>query len=135
MSRISGREPHHPIVGCDVVDVERMRRLLDERSGARERLFGHQELEDAVRGGVDPDSDIAIERLAGRFAVKEAVRKALRGRGPALTGVEVRTDEQGAPSVWIDGRPTRFACSISHDAGIAMAVVVGDATMLDDIDG
>lgn len=127
--------PNDPIVGCDVVDVARMRRLLAERPGARERLFAPRELADAVRGGVDPDGDVAIERLAGRFAVKEAVRKALRGRGPTLTGVEVRTDEHGAPSVWIAGRPTRLACSISHDAGVAMAVVVGDASMLDDIDG
>lgn len=126
--------PDDPIVGCDVVDVARMRRLLAERPGARERLFGPHELEDAVRGGVDPDGDVAIERLAGRFAVKEAVRKALRGRGPTLTGVEVRTAEDGAPSVWIAGRPTRLACSISHDAGVAMAVVIGAVSMLDDIE-
>ena len=135
MSTSPSMAPRDPLVGCDIVDVARMRRLLDERPGARERLFGRQELEDAMRGGVDADSDVAIERLAGRFAVKEAVRKALRGEGPTLTGVEVRTDEHGAPTVWIDGRPTRFACSISHDAGIAMAVVVGDVTMLDEIDG
>ena len=126
--------PSDPIVGCDVVDVARMRRLLAERPGARERIFGPGEIADAVRGGVDPDGDVAIERLAGRFAVKEAVRKALRGRGPTLTAVEVRTDSDGAPSVWIAGRPTRLACSISHDAGVAMAVVVGDVSMLDDID-
>ena len=129
-----GATPNDPIVGCDVVDVARMRRLLAERPGARERIFGPGEIADAVRGGVDPDGDVAIERLAGRFAVKEAVRKALRGRGPTLTAVEVRTDSDGAPSVWIAGRPTRLACSLSHDAGVAMAVVVGDVSMLDDID-
>ena len=134
MSTTPSMAPHDPIVGCDVVDVARMRRLLGERPGARERIFGPHELEDAVRGGVDPDGDVAVERLAGRFAVKEAVRKALRGHGPTLTSVEVRTDGDGAPSVWISGRPTRLACSISHDAGVAMAVVVGDVTMLDDIE-
>lgn len=126
--------PTDPVVGCDVVDVARMRRLITERPGARERLFGPNELEDAERGGVGIDEDIAVERLAGRFAVKEAVRKALRGRGPTLTSIEVRTDADGAPSVWIAGRRTRLACSISHDAGIAMAVVVGDLSMFDDID-
>ena len=134
MSGPSSPTPNDPIVGCDVVDIDRMRRLIVERPGSRERLFGPDELQDAERGGVDPDGDVAVARLAGRFAVKEAVRKALRGRGPTLTSIEVRTDQDGAPTVWISGRPTRFACSISHDAGVAMAVVVGDLSMLDDVD-
>lgn len=123
------------VVGCDVVDVARMRRLLDERPGARSRLFSDRELTDAVRGGVDPEGPIALERLAARFAAKEATRKALGGLGPTLTSIEVRTDDDGAPSVWIDGVPTRLACSLSHDAGVAMAVVVGDGSARDDVLG
>ena len=123
------------VVGCDVVDVARMRRLLVERPGARERLFSAHELEDAVRGGVDPEAPVALERLAARFAAKEAVRKALGGHGPTLTSIEVRTDDDGAPSVWIDGAPTRLACSLSHDAGVAMAVVVGDGSARDEVLG
>jgi len=114
-----------PVVGCDIVDVSRMRRLLAERPAAAERLFTPIELADARRGGVEPDSAVAVERLAARFAAKEATRKALGGRGPELTSIEVRTDGTGAPSVWIDGQPSGFACSLSHDAGVAMAVVVG----------
>ena len=113
------------VVGCDIVDIARMRRLLIERPGARERLFTASEIEDALRGGVVEDSDVAVERLAARFAAKEATRKALGGSGPTLTTIEVRTDSGGAPSVWLDGRPSGFACSLSHDAGVAMAVVVG----------
>jgi phosphopantetheine--protein transferase-like protein len=122
------------IVGCDVVDIDRMRLLLTGRTGARERIFTTRELADALRGGVDPDSDLAVERLAARFAAKEATRKALRGRGPTLTAIEVRTAEDGSPSIWVAGAPTLLACSLSHDAGVAMAVVVGDTTMLDDLD-
>jgi holo-[acyl-carrier protein] synthase len=123
-----------PLVGCDVVAVERMRRLLAERPAARDRIFTARELADALRGDVAPDGDVAIERLAARFAAKEATRKALGGRGPTLTSIEVRTADDGAPSVWIAGVRARLACSLSHDAGVAMAVVVGDTTMLDDID-
>jgi holo-[acyl-carrier protein] synthase len=115
------------VVGCDVVDVARMRRLLDERPAARSRLFTSRELEDVQRGGVAPDSDVAVERLAARFAAKEATRKALGGKGPTLTDIEVRTDTDGSPSVWLEGQPSGLACSLSHDAGIAMAVVVGVA--------
>ena len=122
-----------PIVGCDVVAVARMRRLLAERPEARRRIFTDQEVADAARGGVDPDGDVAIERLAARFAAKEATRKALQGRGPTLTAIEIRTADDGSPSVWIAGERTGLACSLSHDAGVAMAVVIGDTTMLDDI--
>ena len=113
------------LVGCDVVDVSRVRRLLEERPGARARLFTERELEDASRGGVEVSSEVAVERLAARFAAKEATRKALGGEGPSLTAIEVRTGPTGAPSVWIDGEPSGLACSLSHDAGVAMAVVVG----------
>jgi holo-[acyl-carrier protein] synthase len=124
-----------PVVGCDVVDVARVRVLLAERPGARERIFTPAELADAVRGGVAPDGDVALERLAARFAAKEATRKALGGRGPSLTAIEVRTDASGAPSIWLGGRRTPLACSLSHDAGIALAVVVGDTTMLAELTG
>ncbi len=122
-----------PSVGCDVVAVARMRRLVADRPGARERVFTPAELADAVRGDVDPDSDVAIERLAARFAAKEAARKALRGRGPALLAVEVRTDHDGAPELWVDGRRTALACSLSHDAGVAMAVVVATPEVVADL--
>jgi phosphopantetheine--protein transferase-like protein len=112
-------------LGCDVVDVERMRRLLAERPGARERIFSATELADVLRGGVAPDSSVAIERLAARFAGKEATRKALGGRGPTLLAIEVRTTSEGEPRIWIDGRVSALRCSLSHDAGVAMAVVAG----------
>ncbi len=112
-----------------------MRRLLQERPGARERLFTPRERSDAERGGADPDGDVVVARLAGRFAAKEATRKALGGRGPTLTEIEIRTDDAGAPSVWFAGRRSGLACSISHDGGVAMAVVVGDVTMLDEVEG
>lgn len=120
-------------VGCDVVAIDRMRRLLADRPGARERIFTPVELADVLRGGAASDSPVAVERLAARFAAKEATRKALRGEGPALTGIEVRTDEDGAPSIWVGGAPTRLACSLSHDAGVAMAVVIADADVRDEL--
>jgi hypothetical protein len=36
----------------------------------------------------------------------------------------VRTDATGRPSVWVAGAPTPFSCSLSHDGGVALAVVV-----------
>jgi holo-[acyl-carrier protein] synthase len=119
------------VVGCDVVDVGRMRRLLAERAGARDRIFSPSERADALRGGVAQDSDAEVERLAARFAAKEATRKALGGEGPALLAIEVRTAESGAPELWIAGQRSALACSLSHDAGVALAVVVGTVEDLD----
>jgi holo-[acyl-carrier protein] synthase len=119
------------VVGCDVVDIARMRRLLAERSGARERIFSPAERADALRGGVVEDSDAEVERLAARFAAKEAARKALGGEGSTLLAIEVRTAESGAPELWISGRRSALACSLSHDAGVALAVVVGTVDDLD----
>jgi len=113
------------VVGCDVVEVSRIQRLLAERPEARARIFSRAELVDATRGDVDPDGPVAMQRLAARFAAKEATRKALGGRGPGLTSIEVRSSDVGVPSMWLDGRATTLACSLSHDAGVAMAVVVG----------
>lgn len=109
-------------VGCDVVEVARMARLLARRPTARDRLFTPAEQADAVRDGVGPDDPTALRRLAARFAAKEAVVKLLRRPALAWTDVEVRTHEDGAPHLWIHGQCTDIAISLSHDGDVAMAV-------------
>lgn len=113
------------VVGCDVVEVARLERFVATRAASLDRVFAPAELADAQRGGADLASPVAAARLAARFAAKEATRKALGGRGPWLTALEVRTDDTGAPSLWVGGAPSDLACSLSHDGGVAMAVVVG----------
>jgi len=112
-------------VGCDVVDVARFARVLERRAEMRTRLFTPHELRDAVRGGVGVGSQVEMDRLAARFAAKEAARKALRNLRMAFHDTEVRITEAGAPMLWIRGAPSQLSVSMSHDAGIAMAVVVG----------
>ena len=114
-------------VGCDVVDVDRFAETLRRRSGLRERLFTAAELADAVRGGVAVGSPVELDRLAARFAAKEATRKALNDLGLAFHHTEVRCEPDGAPRLYLGGQPSTLSVSLSHDAGIAMAVVVGPA--------
>lgn len=111
--------------GCDVVDVARLSAALDRRAGLLERLFTSAELADARRDGVAPGSAVERARLAARFAAKEATRKALRDLRLPFHAVEVRSLPDGAPQLWLHGRASDLACSLSHDAGVAMAVVVG----------
>ena len=72
--------------------------------------------------------------LSGRFAVKEAFAKALDGApGVGWHEVEVRRAENGRPRLELRGNALAMAekfgadkwhVTISHDAGIAAAVVV-----------
>ena len=79
-------------VGIDAVDVERFRRSLARTPGLAERLFTAEERAYAAQRA-DP-----TERLAARFAAKEAVMKALGvGIGAfAFHDVEVVVTDDGA---------------------------------------
>ncbi len=109
-------------VGIDVVDVARFGETLDRTPAIRERLFTATEL------------TRPLASLAARFAAKEALAKALGApAGLHWIDAEVRTDDAGAPSMVLSGSVARRAAevgadrvhvSLSHDAGIASAVVV-----------
>jgi phosphopantetheine--protein transferase-like protein len=75
-----------------------------------------------------------LDRLAGRFAAKEAVLKVLQLPTTAVVpwqSIEVRTGRNGVPYIVLTGRALALAesqgieridISLSHDAGVAMAV-------------
>jgi holo-[acyl-carrier protein] synthase len=111
--------------GCDVVDVARLSAALDRRGGLLTRVFTAREIEDARRGGVAAGSPVERDRLAARFAAKEAAKKALGQLRMPFHAVEVRSAPSGAPELWLHGAPSGLSCSLAHDAGVAMAVVVG----------
>ena len=92
------------------------------------RCFVQAEL-DEIGDGAD-----RIERLAGRFAAKEAVLKALGagfGAGVAFTDVVIHRAPGAAPEVQLAGGAAKSAAaalgvtawrlSISHAGGLAMA--------------
>jgi holo-[acyl-carrier protein] synthase len=109
-------------VGIDVVDLERFAASLARTPGLAERLFTPGE---AVLG---------IASLAARFAAKEALAKALGAPADlAWHDAEVVSEESGRPLFTLRGTVAARASqlgaahvhlSLSHDAGIASAVVV-----------
>jgi holo-[acyl-carrier protein] synthase len=115
-------------VGLDVCSIERMRRAL-ERHGERffARICSANERKDLE--GRD-----RATALAGRFAAKEAFAKAMDGApGVGWHEVEVRRAENGRPRLELQGSAlalaaklgvTRWHVTITHDAGIAAAVVI-----------
>lgn len=128
-------------VGIDVVDVVGFRtQLADSASGFVEATFTPGERRDAER----PAGDRA-ERLAARFAAKEAFVKAWSGarygRPPAVATVDLRyvevvLDGWGRPGLRLHGAVrdavaalagagrVDFQLSLSHDGGVATAIVV-----------
>ncbi|WP_370247411.1 holo-ACP synthase [Nocardioides sp.] len=109
-------------VGIDVCDIARFTRSLERTPGLRERLFTPAE---AVR---------TASSLAARFAAKEALAKALGAPGDLhWHDAEVVVAASGQPSLVLRGTVLARAeelgvvhthVSLSHDAGIASAVVV-----------
>ncbi|CAN5161530.1 MAG: holo-ACP synthase [Nocardioidaceae bacterium] len=109
-------------VGIDVVDVARFGVTLLRTPAVRRRLF------------TEAEGDLPIGSLAGRFAAKEALAKALGApAGLAWLDVEVTNDPDGRPLMTVCGSVQRRAdalgvigwhLSISHDGGIASAFVV-----------
>ena len=120
-------------IGIDVVPVSRVEALLD-RHGERamERLFTPREIARAR----ELAANVALH-LAGRLAAKEAAYKALSSGGADLgirwQHLEVERLDDGRPLLVLHGpAQARFDAlgakqahiSLSHDGGIAAAVVV-----------
>ncbi len=113
-------------VGIDVVDVARFEQTLERTPGLRTRLFTPRERERSVAS------------LAARFAAKEALAKALGApAGLQWTDAEVVSADDGRPHLALTGSvashaselgTTQVHVSMSHDAGIASAVVVLEST-------
>jgi holo-[acyl-carrier protein] synthase len=118
-------------VGNDVVLVERFITALKRTPMLVERLF--TEAERTTRSG-NPRS---AESLAARFAAKEAVAKALGApSGLHWHDCEIVVDPDGRPWLTVSGSVAaaaadrgieRWHLSLSHDGGIASAVVIAEA--------
>jgi holo-[acyl-carrier protein] synthase len=111
-------------IGVDVAEVSRLQAALDRTPALAARLFAESERGRPARS------------LAGCFAVKEAVAKALGGPpGLRWTDAVVGHDSQGKPVLETRGTVAEVAASmgvrtwhlsISHDAGLCVAMVVAE---------
>jgi len=117
--------------GIDLVDCPRIEEMI-KRHGQRfiERVFTAAE-----QAYADANKD-RVEKLAGRFAAKEAILK-LMGTGwrgkIAWTDIEIVNNAAGQPEVTLDGEVKKLAdkfgikhisVSITHTANFAIASAV-----------
>ncbi len=115
-------------VGIDVVAVDRFASALARTPSLGRRLFRPDEMVSATGHPRGPAS------LAARFAVKEAVAKALGvPSGMDWHDCRVVSENSGRPVLQVSRTVaaaatalgiTQWRLSISHDAGIAAAVVL-----------
>ena len=113
-------------IGVDVCDVARFEESMRRTPSLAGRLF--------TDGERDRPAATATASLAARFAAKEALAKALGAPGGlAWHDAEVCSEDSGRPYLELRGTVRQRAdrlgvvhvhLSLSHDAGIASAVVV-----------
>lgn len=115
-------------IGTDLCEIARMQRAMENprfvlricTPAERERLES-----------LCPER--RAERLAGMFAAKEAVAKALGTGfvGFGFADIEILAEPSGRPTARLTGsalntlsQPSRIHLSISHDGGLALAFAV-----------
>lgn len=111
-------------IGVDICDVARWQAATGRHPGIVTRVL------------TPAEADRRPESQAARFAAKEALVKALGGgEGLRWHDAEVVGDEKGAPSFRLHGSVReaarrrgidRIHLSLSHDGGLAVALVVAE---------
>ena len=119
-------------LGIDVAEIGRIARMLEGPAGRAER-FLERCFTPAERSFCEAKRDRAT-RYAARFAAKEAAVKAQGApRGVSWQHLEVTRVEGRAPALALSGRAasaarrlgvTRTHLTLTHDGGVAAAVVV-----------
>jgi holo-[acyl-carrier protein] synthase len=118
-------------IGVDIVDIGRVSGLVDRyKDRFIHRVFTDVEIRYAQK------SAKMAERLAGRFAVKEAVLKAFgtgKSQGILWKDVETVRGPMGRPEVNLYGQAVNYMkmlkgsgilVTITHDGGKAIAFVI-----------
>ena len=124
-------------IGIDIVDIERFKNIMDEKGEKfAEKVFTREELE------YFSGKKIKYIHMAGKFAAKEAVKKALPNGaeiGLNWSEIEILNQEDGKPYARLHGRAKKVAeecnirqviVSVSHTKGMAVsnALVVKNGT-------
>lgn len=121
-------------IGVDMLEIDRMERVLKRRPNFARRVFTDEERAYCERCARP------AEHYAARFAAREAVVKALGtgfSQGVGFRDVSVTRDESGRPRALLSGRAAELArergireialsISHTHDVAVANAITVTD---------
>lgn len=120
------------VVGIDAVEISRIDHILEVSPGFVTRFFSQEE----VATGAELGGPRRAEFFAGRFAVREALLKALGlglSGGVTLADIAVLPADSGHPRVELRGEAKklvarlgiqRISVSITHERDLAVAVAL-----------
>ncbi|MDM5272049.1 holo-ACP synthase [Sulfurovum sp. zt1-1] len=111
-------------IGTDIIQIERVRKMV-EKYGIKfqERFLTDSEIDESRK----------VESIAGLWAAKEAIAKALGcgiGAELAFHDIIIYKDQKGAPHFKLSPQAQarhqikNSSLSISHDGGFAISIVV-----------
>lgn len=102
-------------IGCDIVEIERIKKLIQHQGFLKILTEKEQQYFHTL------SKQRQIEWLAGRFAAKEAVFKAISKQYPQMmiSKIEVLSDADGRPYVYFPDCEVHV--SISHEKQYAIA--------------
>ena len=111
-------------IGVDIAEIDRFKPWCSYSSEQLSRIFSPKELEQCKRNG-----KLSADRLASRFAAKEAFFKATQIKIKKWNEVVVKYHNNGKPYLVYDKDLVDFEiknmdCSISHDGEYAIGNVV-----------
>ncbi|MEO0184891.1 MAG: holo-ACP synthase, partial [candidate division WOR-3 bacterium] len=115
-------------IGIDIIEVIRIKSAIEKHKTFVNKIFCPEEIRFSDRGV------FRYEELAGRFAVKEAVLKAIKTgwrQGIGYRDIVVLNEKSGAPYVVLSGRAKEISdslkikkifVSISHTKDLAIGL-------------
>ena len=112
-------------LGVDIVLVDRINKILNSKTKSRflNKIFSHSEISDSK------NRQNQSEYFSGRFAAKEAIKKALSSYDetnmPSFKSLEILNSKSGKPYVLINSKKqSNINISIAHDGNYAIAFCV-----------
>ena len=114
-------------IGTDIIEIDRIEKAINRNNGFLDKVFTAREIE------MFKERNMRSEVIAGNFAAKEAVSKALGTgfRGFSLGDIEILRDQLGKPIVYLSDNMKKIInakhkinISISHNRTAAIAFVV-----------
>lgn len=122
-------------IGVDIVELARFEALEGKWNDPFfRRIFTKRERAEAAARDAEDGPHAALRYFAGRFAVKEAVVKALNAHGVEVQfpQIETRALESGAPCAHLVGDAAPLEAevalhvSLSHEETVALAFCVAE---------
>lgn len=117
-------------IGIDIIEVTRVKSAIERHKRFIDKIFVPEEIKSSSRGA------FRYEELAGRFAVKEAVLKAIKTgwrQGISYQDIIILNEKSGAPYVVLSGKAkeicenlniSKIFISISHTKELAIGLAI-----------